>query len=158
MYPNPTFYEQKYKILRYLNLKLRVELRALPALPCLYTSSKMATWENSNNQNRKGKVALTDFPIKYQATTIDGIIPNIPPGSWKPPPFAVSVLFCHPPNSLTKISFQQISITWFCGVQLMGKEVSNYKGLDRAVKHFEAGDISNCSCSSMQIYILDYKV
>lgn len=31
----------------------------------------------------------------------------------------------------------------------MGKEVSNYKGLDRVVKYFEVGDILNCSCLSM---------
>uniref|UniRef100_K1PSL9 Uncharacterized protein n=1 Tax=Magallana gigas TaxID=29159 RepID=K1PSL9_MAGGI len=38
----------------------------------------MATRENSNDQKRKRKGALTDLPIKYQATTLNGIIPDIP--------------------------------------------------------------------------------
>uniref|UniRef100_A0A8W8P3G7 YqaJ viral recombinase domain-containing protein n=1 Tax=Magallana gigas TaxID=29159 RepID=A0A8W8P3G7_MAGGI len=38
----------------------------------------MATRENSNDQKRKRKGALTDLPIKYQATTLMGHLWNIP--------------------------------------------------------------------------------
>lgn len=157
MYPNPTFYEKKYKVLRYLNLKLRVELRALRALPCLYTSSKMATRENSNDQKRKRKGALTDLPIKYQATTLDGIIPDIP-GHENLPPLQLASYSAIPPNSLPKISFQQIYHHMILRRTVDGKEVHNYKGLDRAVKHFEAGDISQIVAAQVSKYIPDYKV
>lgn len=64
--PIPWFMGKKYKILCYLKLKWKVELRALRALPCLYFIR-----ENSNNQKRKRKGTQTDLPIVPMAMPID---------------------------------------------------------------------------------------
>lgn len=116
----------------------------------------MATRESSNDQNwqkRKRKGALTDLPIKYQATTLDGIIPDIP-GHENLPPLQLASYSAIPPNSLPKISFQQIYHHMILRRTVDGKEVNNYKGLDRAVKHFEAGDISQIVAAQVSKYII----
>lgn len=103
----------------------------------------MATHESSNDQNwqkRKRICALTDLPIQYQATTLDGIVPDIP-GHENLPPLQLASYSTIPPNSLPKI-FQQIYRHMILRRTVDGKEVNNYKGLDRAVKYFEGGDIS----------------
>lgn len=117
----------------------------------------MATRENSNDQKRKRKGALTDLPIKYQATTLDGIIPDIP-GHENLPPLQLASYSAIPPNSLPKISFQQIYHHMILRRTVDGKEVNNYKGLDRAVKHFEAGDISQIVAAQVSKYTPNYKV
>ena len=106
-------------------------------------------------EEKKG--ALTDLPIKYQATTLDGIIPDIP-GHENLPPLQLASYSAIPPNSLPKISFQQIYHHMILRRTVDGKEVNNYKGLDRAVKHFEAGDISQIVAAQVSKYTPNYKV
>lgn len=94
--------------------------------------------EDGNSRKRRGP--LTEIPIKYQAASSVGIKPEVP-GHGNLPPVQSTAYSLVTPTSLPKISFQQIYHMMILRHTEEGKEVRNFKGLDRAVKHFEAGDI-----------------
>lgn len=104
--------------------------------------------EDGNNRKRRGP--LTEIPIKYQAASSVGIIPEVP-GHENLPPVQSAAYSLVTPTSLPKISFQQIYHMMILRHTEEGKEVKNFKGLDRAVKHFEAGDISQIMTSHVCI-------
>ena len=81
------------------------------------------------------------MPIKYQVAEQVGIVPEVP-GHENRLPFQQASYSSATPTSLPKISFKQIYHHMIFRKTTDGRPVNNFKGLDRAVKHFEAGDVS----------------
>ncbi|XP_061195755.1 uncharacterized protein LOC133203981 [Saccostrea echinata] len=101
----------------------------------------MATREISKDPKRKKKEVLQEVPIKYFASSLEGVVPDIP-GHENLPPLQLASYITVTPTFMPQISFQQIYQHMILRKTTDGKEVNNHRGLDRAIKHFEAGDIS----------------
>ena len=109
--------------------------------------AKMACRDDLN-ESVKRNLPVKSMPIKYQVAEQVSIVPEVP-GHENLPPFQQASYSAAPPTSLPKISFQQIYHHMILRKTTDGRPINNLKGLDRAVKHFEAGDVSQITTAQV---------
>ena len=100
------------------------------------------------NESVKRNLPVKSMPIKYQVAEQVSIVPEVP-GHENLPPFQQASYSAATPTSLPKISFQQIYHHMIFRKTTDGRPINNFKGLDRAVKHFEAGDVSQITTAQV---------
>ena len=105
-------------------------------------TTKMANREILNTQKRKkSNVLMAEIPIKFKMSASEGVIPDIPGHENLPPLHFVSYSAISADVRPT-VSFQEIYKHMILRQTRSGKAIDNHKGLDKAVKHFETGDLS----------------
>ena len=109
--------------------------------------AKMACRDDLN-ESVKRNLPVKSMPIKYQVAEQVSIVPEVP-GHENLPPFQQASYSAATPTSLPKISFQQIYHHMILRKTTDGRPINNFKGLDRAVKHFEAGDVSQITTAQV---------
>ena len=93
------------------------------------------------NKKEKRNLSVKNISIKYQVAEQVGIVPEVS-GHENLLPFQQASYSAATPTSLPKISFQQIYHHMILRKTTNWRQLNNFEGLDRAVKHFEAGDVS----------------
>ena len=105
-------------------------------------TTNMANREILNTQKRKkSNVLMAEIPIKFKTSASEGVIPDIPGHENLPPLHFVSYSAISADVRPT-VSFQEIYKHMILRQTRSGKAIDNHKGLDKAVKHFETGDLS----------------
>ena len=84
--------------------------------------------------------ALT--PVVHRTSEIEAIIPILSGESKEYLPPFNKVTYCKDAFTFPNINFSQIYDFMVSRKRERGDAVNNFKGLDRAVKHYSAGDIS----------------
>ena len=130
-----------YKILRKICIKLDT-FCAYTGTSVFTLTTKMANREVLNTQKRKkSNVLMAEIPIKLKTSASDGVIPDIP-GHENLPPLHLASYSAISADVPPTVSFQEIYKHMILRLTRSGKPIDNHKGLDKAVKHFEAGDLS----------------
>ena len=108
---------------------------------------------NENEQNVN--------PIDVKALPHEGLIPSISNGTVLPPFHQVLYLPITQAISsipLPDLSFSSIYSHLILRKTASGKSINNHKGMDKALKHFEAGDISKIELSKVYRTSFNYKL
>ncbi|XP_062619907.1 uncharacterized protein LOC134281464 [Saccostrea cucullata] len=102
----------------------------------------MAHREILNSQKRKNiNTPMTEIPLKLKMSPSEGVIPEIQ-GHENLPPLHLASYSALSSDGTPTLFFKEIYLHMVLRLTKDGERVNNYKGLDKAVKHFEAGDLS----------------
>ena len=105
-------------------------------------TTKMANREVLNTQKRKkSNVLMAEIPIKFKISGSEGVIPEIT-GHENLPPLHLASYWAISADVPSTVSFYEIYKHTILRQTRSGKAIDNHKGLDKAVKHFETGDLS----------------
>ena len=104
-------------------------------------TTKMANREVLNTQKRKkSNVLMAEIPIQLKTSASEGVIPDIPGHeNQNLPPLHFVSYSAISADVRPTVSFQEIYKHMILRQTRSGKPFVNHKGLDKAVKHFEAG-------------------
>ena len=80
----------------------------------------------------------------------EGVIPEIP-GHENLPPLHLASYSALSSDATPTLSFKEIYRHMVLRLTKEGERINNYKGLDKAVKHFEAGDLSQIMTAQVTI-------